>query len=467
MGRLRRGLLPGAVILAFVIGGCGPTANVNSTDTPSPIETEQPTASQSPSTGLQPTGSPAQGSPNPTGSESPLPTGSATDIPLATERPSATATPPTGTLWRQVEGFPSGSAVEVRSVVATASGFVAVGYEPMPGEGAFGRHQGLVWRSADGLAWYDTAETTFQFVTPEKIVALGDALYVLGKQSNCDIIDDQCVEPPEAGWALWRSTNGTPWERLPQLPSMQAGIVDDLLAGHDRLAAFGSVGEDDSIGSAWFSTDGANWTETSDLGDLDWITAMAAAPTGFSAFGTQFMPDLEEDEVRAALTTDYTHFAAAPAPAYGGGITIGDITLGSNGMVAVGYGAPDGGVATSVALYSVDGAAWTEVTDVDGSLTRGSMSIVHGLDTGGYVALGDAPETDEFGRLLGQSWFSGDGQAWHSIGTFGTPFDQLETSAIGAPGLVAFTVVQDELNEENVTSTISVWFVPVDQLAAL
>jgi hypothetical protein len=465
--RLSRGLLPGAVILGFVIGGCGPTANVTTTPTPSAMATPQLTASESPTTSQVPTSTPAQGSPTPAGSVSPLPTGTTTGNPLATETPPAPPTPVAGAVWRQVEGFPSGLAIEVRSVVATASGFVAVGYEPMPGEGAFGRHQGLVWRSVDGLSWDVTPDPAFQLVIPEKIVVLGESLFVLGKLSNCpDIIDDECVDVPEAGWAIWRSTNGAAWERLPQLPSMQAGIVDDLVAGNDRLAAFGAVGEDDSISTVWFSTDGATWIETADLAGLDPISAMAAAPTGFSAFGTQFMPDLEESEVRAALTTDYSHLVAAAAPAYHDGITIEDVTSGSGGMVAVGYGTPDSGL-VSVALYSSDGAAWTEATSAKGSLAGGGMTDVHALTDGRYVALGYAPETDEFGRLQGQSWFSPDGQSWRALEPMGGLFDQLETSALGATGLVVFTVVQDELDEENVTSTISLWFAPADQLAAL
>ena len=375
--------------------------------------------------------------------------------------------PPGGALWQPLSDFPWGSALEVRAAAATPDGFVAVGYGPMPGETSFGRRQGIVWRSADGLTWQQTVEPAFQLVTPEDITAFGDSLFVLGRISACpDITDETCVEVPEAGYAVWRSTSGGPWERLAQQPSMQAGLVDDLLAGHDHLAAFGSAGANDETTTAWFSTDGATWTETTDIPEMAPISAVAEGPAGFVAFGTQLIPDMQDVQLRVAVSADYSHFAPAPAPTLQG-MSITDVSAGDNGMAAVGYGDVGESGQASVALWSADGASWTQAADTDGSLASGAMERVHSLPGGRFVALGFTPETGDLGRLTGQSWFSADGQSWRSLEPMGGSFDLIETSALGVSGLVVFAVAQDNIDEENIASTISGWFAPADRLAAL
>ena len=58
-----------------------------------------------------------------------------------------------------------------------------------------------------------------------------------------------------------------------------------------------------------------------------------------------------------------------------------------------------------------------------------------------------------------------DGKSWNKIGDFAPDFTTFGASAVSAPGLIAFTMVQLESEEEfDVESTISAWFAPIDRL---
>ena len=82
----------------------------------------------------------------------------------------------------------------------------------------------------------------------------------------------------------------------------------------------------------------------------------------------------------------------------------------------------------------------------------------------GYVGDRDRPGSESIsGVFSGTSWFSIDGQSWRSLSPFGSGFSDLDTSAAGAAGIVAFTVTEVE-TDVSVTSTISAYFAPVEAL---
>ena len=228
----------------------------------------------------------------------------------------------------------------------------------MPGEGVFGRHQGVVWRSVDGRAWTAEADAAFQFVTPEEIVALGDSLYVFGTIAMCDaLLADECMEPPESGWAVWRSTAGAAWERLPQLSQMQFGIVDGVACDrYGRLVAFGSTG-DEALAIVWTSVDGANWSATTELGAMTQVTAASGSPAGLVAVR---QPVLGRDRGsrarrRQSQRTGCT-FTRAATPRLVG-TTIRSIARGIGGLVGVGETETGDLQLNAVALQSADGAS--------------------------------------------------------------------------------------------------------------
>ena len=343
---------------------------------------------------------------------------------------------------------------------------MAVGFGPMPGQGYFGTHQGIVWRSADGRTWSMETDPTFQFVTPEDVVAAGDALYVLGTIGMCDaLIDEGCVEPPEAGWAVWRSAAGSPWERLPQTRQMQFGTVDGAISTSTGLAVFGWTGEEGEP-IVWTSPDGVSWSASSGLTEMSQVTAIAQQPVGgLIAFGTRYSEELGDLELRAASAADAVNFAPVTVPALAG-TTIQSVTAGIGGLVAVGETEDVDLGFTAVALQSTDGVTWTQATAADGSFANSAARFVEPLDSG-YAATGFVPSQEEFGMSGGTSWFSSDGSNWVVMAPFGGQFSDLDASESASPGIVAFTVTEQEPDEETVISTISGWLAPREALSQL
>ncbi|MGI8736778.1 MAG: hypothetical protein ACR2KS_05885 [Candidatus Eremiobacter antarcticus] len=420
-----------------MLGGCGPTASVPYPSTPIPG-------------GGQPSANPTE----------PGETDADPTVGSRTLGPHASPTPFTGQVWQPLPDFPSGDAFEVTGVTVSGTGFAAVGFQQVPGEGFFGRRQGVVWRSDDGRVWQSTVDTVFQFVTPEEVVSLGDSLFVFGTIDTCDLsLAEECVEPPDSGWAVWRSTAGGAWERLPQQAQMQTGTIDGLVSANGMLVAHGWAGEE-AQSIVWTSTDGATWASTTDLAEMDPVTAMGAAPTGLVAFGTKFASEAADLELVAAAATDGAHFARVPAPALPSA-TVHSVAAGPLGMVAVGEVEDIDLAFTGVALYSIDGLSWTQIAAPDESFANSAITLVHAVRAG-YVAIGVVPQLDDFGISTGASWFSSDGQSWQALASLGGRFSQLTASAAGPTGIVAFTVTEEEPEDETVVSTISAWFAPVD-----
>jgi len=444
-------------ILAFVAIGCGPTASVITTVGPGPGDGRS-SAIPRPTADARPGASSEPGSSTEPGPTDALPTpGEPTPIPLSSP------TPFSGAVWQPLPDFPSGNAFEVTGVTAFGAGFTAVGFQQVPGEDFFGRRQGVVWQSDDGRAWQSTVHPIFQFVTPEEIVALGDSLFVFGTIEVCDLsLGDECVEPPEAGWAVWRSTAGGAWERLPQHAQMQAGTIDGVVAANAMLIAYGWAG-DNAQSVVWTSSDGVNWASTTDVVEMDPVTAMTGADVGLVAFGTRLASEAVDLELVAAVSVDGSRFAQVGTPALPAA-TVQSVTSGPLGLVAVGDADDLNLGFTGITLYSADGLSWTQTAAVDGSFVNSSIMSVHALPHG-YVALGLVPLLDEFGIATGVSWMSRDGQGWQTLAPLGDRFSQLAASAVGPAGIVAFTVTEEDPDDETVVSTISAWFAPIEALS--
>ncbi len=441
MGRLSR-IRPGVGVLVCIsvaLWGCGG---------PSPVVTP-PDGSAAPTQVVGPPSGPVTS----TASLAP----GVTPASPATAGPTAAgpATPFSATVWRSLGEFPFAGAFEVTSVTATSTGYAAVGFAAVPGETYFGRRQGIVWTSADGRAWQQSADPAFQYVTPEEIVSLGDSLYVFGTLEACGLeAPDDCVEVPESGWAAWRSTGGGPWERLPQNSDMKSGGVDGVAVAHGNLAVFGWTGER-ALSTIWYSTDGVNWNATSAVAGMDPVTAVAEAPTGIAAFGTVYSEEVDDLRLITAFSADGVAFGNVAAPDIVGG-TMQAATLGEAGLVGVGESTDSDLNFTGLALHSADGQAWTQATAPDGSFAGADLLRVHGVP-GGYVALGLLPDPDDFGINSGQSWKSADGVSWSALAPFGVSFTRISSSAAGPGGVVVFTVQEEGFEEESVTSTPEAW----------
>lgn len=379
--------------------------------------------------------------------------------------PPATSGASPGQAFVPLTDFPVGAAFEVTAVAATPEGFVAVGFGGLAGEDYYGRRQGMVWRSPDGVSWTLSVDPALEFVSPLRVVSLDDSVYLFGQVSSCPrIIDDVCDETPDAGNAVWRSTAGGPWERLPQLSQMQLGLLDDVVAGQGRLAAFGSAGNELETTTLWLSSDGASWIETTSLGGLDPVSAMAIGAQQYVAFGTRYVTEIEDIQLTAAYSSDGLQFTPAQVPSLTGAAVEGAVA-GPGGFVGVGYSASEATELTAFAVRSADGVTWTAGASSDGSFAGSGLLEVHGLPGGGYVGVGFTPRDDDFTIQDGHAWLSADGLTWGRHASLGASFTQFGGSAMGSSGLVVFTAQQDELDDESVSSIISGWFAPTSALA--
>lgn len=434
------------LVLALIVAACGTTPTI------SPPAVSTPTAG--------PSATPAAASTEPA-------TPPATQPPPATSPGQSPSGPPPvtpGEVFVPLAEFPAEGAFEVTDVTEAPGGFVAVGFAGYDGEGYFGRRQGLVWRSADGLSWTRSVDPALEFVTPWLVAALDNSVYLFGRLSNCpQIFEDPCEEVPDAGNAVWRSTDGGPWERLPQLPDMQLGIVDDVVVGEGRMAVHGSAGDEEQTTTVWLSSDGANWTAASGLGSVDPISAIAIGPGRYVAFGTQYVDAVEDIQLTAAQSSDGLQYAPAHVPSLPGASIEGAVG-GPAGFVGVGYATSEEGALAALTLSSADGTTWSQGSSADGSFEGSGLLEVHGLPNGGYVALGFVPRDQDFTAQDGHAWVSADGLTWTLRAPLAGSFTQFGASALNETGLVVFGAEQEEVGDEDVTSRIKGWFAPLSPL---
>jgi hypothetical protein len=433
MQRVRRALTCALSmsLLAGLLLACGPEAVM---PTPSP-----PTATVAPPT-ASPPASPAPGTP-----------------PGATPTPGMS--PPPGETWLYLTDFPAEEAIEVSSVVARGDGFVAVGFEPVPGEGFGGRRNGVVWTSTDGRSWARSRPPAFDFFAPLYIADLDGALYAFGEYSICPEFseEDECEDVPDAGIAAWRSTDGSEWQRLTVPDSMRDAIIDGAVVGLGRLVVYGGAG-DDLSGVTWLSVDGEQWHEIRDVTAVDPISALAAGPERLVAFGTRYLP-LDDDIETLAGHSDGGGFQPAALPAGQRG-RIHAVVHGPVGFVAVGM-VFDPASAGAVALVSADGTAWTPAASVPGDVGFHHLLAL----PGGYLAIGLEASDVDFGIERATAWFSADGLTWAEHGDLlGGEFRQLSGSAAGPGGAVVFASQFEEIDDEEPadlsSGSIHAWFAP-------
>jgi len=162
---------------------------------------------------------------------------------------------PDGSTWTRVSddaAFDESGAIY--DVVAGGPGFVAVGTDKYDDGSA-----AVVWTSADGLAWTrvpDTAET-YTPRTHSKMRAVtvgGPGLVAVGFEADGD-------------WAaaVWTSSDGLTWTRVPNDEAIFDGVEDQMMeavtAGGPGFVAVGQDYGSDDVGAAvWTSTDGFTWT---------------------------------------------------------------------------------------------------------------------------------------------------------------------------------------------------------------
>jgi hypothetical protein len=379
---------------------------------------------------------------------------------LATTSP-ARPTPASPTGWEYLVQFPAIDASEVTAVTGTPDGFVAVGFEPAEGEDFFGLRQGVIWRSADGRSWTREVDAALANATLLEVVSLGETIYVIGLLSICRQLEENCRDLPEAGITVWRS-DPVGWQRMPQSRTMRDALIDGAIAAHGQVVAFGSSGDDLSA-TVWLSDDGAEWEDVTQLAGMDPLSALAAGPEGFVAFGTRYRPASDTIETVAAFSADGRNFERASLPD-GLDAVIQSATYGPAGFVAVGYDDEPAGIGLSAAaLASTDGRSWTSA-DPHASLSGTGFHHVSAL-VDGYVAVGFTPSGAEGEREEAASWVSADGVTWRPLAPLaGAAYRQFDGASSGPPGVAVFALdYGDEVGEEE-SSSVRAWFAPLTRL---
>lgn len=178
--------------------------------------------------------------------------------------------------------------LEVTDVVATDTGWLAVGREDPPCQFDCGHDpvRALAWSSVDGLAWTRVPnQAALRGGAMQSVVRAGSGFVAVG---NAGI-----------NAAVWTSANGTTWARVPDRPVLHADLSAEgdavtamswVATGDDVIVAVGSEypidGDQPPTARAWWSSDGVTWVEAAgDRFAEGQLFAVAATPRGFLATG--------------------------------------------------------------------------------------------------------------------------------------------------------------------------------------
>jgi hypothetical protein len=264
-----------------------------------------------------------------------------------------------------------------------------------PGYVAFGGHWGIDLRfSTDGIDWVladhidagtyertpsgDPAPGTYGSI---EAITYGNSHYV----AVGDVRDqgDESYTNPRA--AVWTSSNGLTWTRLPENDDVFNGPwhqeMSDIAFGPAGFVAVGSTEGDDgmsSVGAIWQSPDGFTWTRIA-----------------------------HDDNLFGEHTPDEW-------------LGVSDVVHGNNGYVAIG---------SEGILRSVDGLTWTRTSAEELNGSTSFDDIAYGDGT--YLLIGTEWAQDSDG-IKGQLntiaiWYSSDAISWERVpnddGALGEPVD--------------------------------------------
>lgn len=240
-----------------------------------------------------------------------------------------------GTHWSKVPSLPGPARVYLLDLISTPSGFVAVGYRSDFASSA--PDQAVVWRSTDGLSWnsvpdqapLDGGHMTEVAQAKDRYVAVGVAQ--LGEL------------------AAWTSVDGTRWTRSSAPLGGPGSSVADIAAFH---GAFIAVGQDveaaGEVGAIWRSTDGSTWQRLPAEVGPGALTALTQLSDQLVAVGG------DGQQAIVWVSDDGQTWRAREAPSSPGLVAVA--TERADLVAAAGY--PD------ASLWRSSGLAWTKVQEI-------------------------------------------------------------------------------------------------------
>lgn len=331
----------------------------------------------------------------------------APDLPLVSSRPARRWTPAVIT-----------AAAFVLTLVVGGVGLLILGGGSTPRQDAAGT--GETWvrvPDAGGSLGETDAVTVFGGPGDQQmlgLVVLGGNLIAVGSDTAGG----------DGDAAVWTSSDGTTWVRVPHDEAVFGGPGDQAMGG---VAAGGqgavAVGTDESGGDSdaavWTSPDGITWTRVAHdeavFGGDEYqgMWAVAAGGPGFVAAGT----DASGGDGDAAVWTspDGTTWTRVPhdEAVFGGsgGQWMFGVAAGDLGVIVV--GSDDmGGYGDAAVWTSTDGLTWARVPNADGVFGGPGYEMMSGVAIGdfGLVAVGSAWFGPEWIRAA--AWTSRDGETW-------------------------------------------------------
>ncbi len=290
----------------------------------------------------------------------------------------------------------------VSGIVEGSTGFVAVGATVFADAS---KGDARAWTSSDGIRWQAApssagmVDASMESVTagPNGFVAVGSDGYPGG---NTQL-------PGARGAAVWVSSNGTDWTRVPNQKSFEGGVMFGVRRTSSGYVAWGEI--HDAFGSSpplppiWTSSDGLHWDRVTGIADAGGlgnpIRSIVAVGDRLIAVGYQQPPvNSNGTDTPAAwwsagggrswmaATTPDGSGASSPS----GGMS--DVSVSGSDLLAVGLlDAPPGQVGFSppIVWRSTDqGTSWTALPN-DPSFAGAIMERVIGID-GRFVAFGSS-----------------------------------------------------------------------------
>ena len=407
---------------------------------PSPPRSPEPAATPSAAPSLTPSDAP---SPAPAATPSPAatPTPAATPSPRPTSTP-APVSPELGLTWKaatmpSVSGRPTG---KIEAVTAGGPGFVAVGRGcTFKGEG--GRCEAIVWTSRQGNRWTLAPRqdsTSTGFVIPMSGPELGMFDVAAGKAG---IVAIGYAARPAMSAVAWFSKDGATWRRV-RIGSAAKVRVKAVtwsggrfvIVGEDRSEFTGrNLSTATARAAVWTSTDGRQWNrvpheamfnvgrfvDTMEDPSTGGMRDVTAGPNGFVAVGTRCTGEPIRCRPAAWRSGDGRHWTRVSGmPEVDG--SLNGVASSPAGYVAVGGG---------LVVTSPDGLTWTQRATVRTADLR--MIARVGVR---YVATSpDGPASIWMSRR-GRAWavptFDGGPDTFHADGAGDWHFASTATRAV-------------------------------------
>jgi hypothetical protein len=189
-----------------------------------------------------------------------------------------------------------GELEEINATAHSDLGYVAVGVDNSDGTAA-------VWTSVDGTGWARVAIDAISFRGEMLGITYGDNGYVAVGRSPSSNTET----------SIWSSLDGTSWSRV---SGVSDGVIYDVTFGNGRYVAVGAEGGEgtdsnpfDWHAAVWTSTDGATWGRVPhddeafahrDQELAVGMDAVAHGSAGFVAVGDAITDTPDEDQ-RAAI----------------------------------------------------------------------------------------------------------------------------------------------------------------------